>query len=132
MSELTGETIRRDEHGEPTEVVQYAVLDDDGKHYIYGDQNWVAYGGAIRDGSHPDGRVQHRTATVTYGPWVDGAPETVALPAKEPTSVHLLSLLVEAVQRGKNPTVAEVALVREHVVADLKAAREDSTAGEPS
>lgn len=128
MSELTGETTRRDEHGEPTEVTQYAVLDG-GKHYIYGDQNWVAYGGAIRDGSHPDGRVQHRTATITYGPWVDGGPETVALPAKEPTSLHLLGLLAEAVEQGKTPTAAEMALLRDHVAADLKSAREDTTGG---
>ena len=56
---------------DPTSGVQYAVLDPDGQHHTYGDQSWVKYGGPVQGGSHPGGRIQSRTVTVTYGPWAD-------------------------------------------------------------
>ncbi len=56
---------------DPTVGVQYAVVDPDGRHHTYGDQSWVAYGGPIQVGYHPDGRIQCRTVTLTYGPWTD-------------------------------------------------------------
>jgi hypothetical protein len=56
---------------DPNSGVQFAVLDPDGTHHAYGDQSWVAYGQAIRCGMHPDGRIQRRTVTITYGEWED-------------------------------------------------------------
>ncbi len=53
---------------EPTSAWQYAVLDGGGKPHVYGDQGWVAHGGAVRD-CHPDGRVVRRRITFAYGPW---------------------------------------------------------------
>jgi len=55
----------------PTEAIQYSVMDPNGRGHIYGDQKWVAYGRCIEDGSHPDGRIQYRTITLTYGDWQD-------------------------------------------------------------
>ena len=46
-------------------------MDPNGRGHIYGDQKWVAYGRCIEDGSHPDGRIQYRTITLTYGDWQD-------------------------------------------------------------
>lgn len=54
--------------------VQFTVLATNGERHTYGDQEWVADGRALDH--HPGGRVQHRSVTITYGPWVDaGAPE---------------------------------------------------------
>jgi len=68
--ELLGLT---DDAGEPKSATQYAIVTPDGKRHLYGDQKWVAYGNAIRDGSHPDGRIQQRSITIAYGPWEDVA-----------------------------------------------------------
>jgi hypothetical protein len=54
---------------EPTGGVQYAVLDK-GEHHVYGDQGWIADADVIAD-EHPNGRIQRRTVTITYGPWED-------------------------------------------------------------
>jgi hypothetical protein len=67
--ELTGRT---DEAEDPTWGMQFAILDG-GEHHAHGDQSWVAYGGAIRD-EHPDGKVQCRRISISYGPWQDWAP----------------------------------------------------------
>lgn len=58
-----------DDHGDAVSGVQYAVVDPDGSDHPYGDQSWVMGGGPIRDGGHPEGRIQRRTVTVTYGEW---------------------------------------------------------------
>lgn len=58
-----------DQDDDPTDAVQYAVLDR-GQHHTYGDQEWVASGQALHD-AHQNGRVQRRTVTITYGEWVD-------------------------------------------------------------
>lgn len=68
---LANLTALTDERDDPTSAVQFAVLDPDGTRHAYGDQSWVAYGGPIRDGSHPAGKVQARTVTITYGEWAD-------------------------------------------------------------
>jgi hypothetical protein len=69
-----GLTDQRD--GEPTQAVQFAVVDRGGERYQYGDQSWVYSGQAIED-SHPGGKIQRRTVTIVYGEWedftVDGA-----------------------------------------------------------
>ena len=69
---VTGVSDQRDD--DTTEGVQFCVLDPDGSRHVYGDQSWVAYGGAVRD-SHPRGRVQRRSVTITYGEWVDHVAE---------------------------------------------------------
>lgn len=66
LTGLTGERI-----DDPTWAVQFAVVDPDGTRTAYGDQSWVAASGPVRDGSHPGGRIQSRTVTITYGEWVD-------------------------------------------------------------
>lgn len=58
-----------DQIDDPTDAMQYCVLDK-GERHVYGDQSWVRWGGAVRD-SHPDGRVQRRRITITYGEWED-------------------------------------------------------------
>lgn len=56
--------------GDPDSGVQFAVLDPDGTHHAYGDQRWVAYGGAV-EAAHPGSKTQRRTVTITYGDWTD-------------------------------------------------------------
>lgn len=69
--EVTGLTADDPESGDQTSGIQFSVLDPDGTHTTYGDQSWVASGQCIKDGSHPDGRIQYRTITITYGEWED-------------------------------------------------------------
>jgi hypothetical protein len=57
--------------GDQVNCVQFAVVDPDGERHVYGDQSWVAFGVVIRDGSHPDGKIQQRRLTITYGDWED-------------------------------------------------------------
>jgi hypothetical protein len=58
---------------DPDGGVQFAVLTPDGERHVYGDQQWIAYGGAVAE-AHPDGRVQYRDIFITYGPWADYHP----------------------------------------------------------
>lgn len=60
-----------DDPADPTDAVQFAVQDPNGQRFIDGDQRWIAYGQCIRDGSHPNGRIQRRAITITYGEWED-------------------------------------------------------------
>lgn len=48
----------------------------------------------------------------------------------KPTSVELLDRLIDAIEQGKALTVAEVFLARQHVIADIMAAK-PPTDGEP-
>ena len=66
--ELVGLT---DDIGESTDAVQFCVRDPEGLRHVYGDQSWVATGTCITDGSHPSGRIQYRTVTISYGEWTD-------------------------------------------------------------
>lgn len=55
---------------EPTSAVQYAVLAPSGRCLIFGDQDWVRSGQALKD--FPDGAVvRRRSVTIIYGPWQD-------------------------------------------------------------
>lgn len=65
--EMVGLTDQTDD---VTDVTQFAVLDPDGRRSVYGDQSWVAYGRVLRD-AHPDGRIQFRQITISYGEWTD-------------------------------------------------------------
>lgn len=56
--------------GSPDEAVQFVVLDPDGSRHVYGDQTWVA-NGVVLEAMHPDGRVQRRDVTISYGKWTD-------------------------------------------------------------
>lgn len=58
-----------DDTRDPVSGRQFAVIDPDGSRKVYGDQSWVAHGSVIGDGSHPDGRIEYRDITVTYGEW---------------------------------------------------------------
>lgn len=58
-----------DQIEDPTEAVQFCVLVA-GKRQVYGDQQWVRDGRAVRD-VYPEGRTQRRTITITYGEWED-------------------------------------------------------------
>lgn len=57
---------------EPLEFTQYSVVDAEGTRHQYGDQEWVKWGGPISDGDHPNGSIEHRTVTITYGDWEPG------------------------------------------------------------
>lgn len=72
MTDIPCYSVEVDDAGEPQSGVQYGVLGKDGKHYLYGDQGWVASGQAIED-AHPGGRIQRRTFTITYGEWTPDA-----------------------------------------------------------
>ena len=67
---ITGLTDDDQRTQDPTTGAQFAVLDPDGERTAYGDQRYVAYGECLQDG-HPDGKIQRRTITITYGEWVD-------------------------------------------------------------
>lgn len=54
---------------EVREATQYSVVDPDGQRHIYGDQEWVKWGGPVRDGDHPEGVIEQRLITLNYGSW---------------------------------------------------------------
>jgi hypothetical protein len=59
-------------HDEPTAAVQYAVLAATGRRLIFGDQEWVRSGAALKD--FPEGAVvQRREIAITYGEWGDAS-----------------------------------------------------------
>jgi hypothetical protein len=60
------DALTSDDPFEPTSAVQWSVVDG-GDRKIYGDQSWVKDGRVLR--LHPDGHLERRTITVTYGPW---------------------------------------------------------------
>jgi hypothetical protein len=59
--------VERHEDDSPEMADQYCVVDLDGSRHVYGDQNWVKYGEALKH--HPDGRIEHRVITISYGEW---------------------------------------------------------------
>lgn len=67
--DLTG--LTNNDGDNPTDAVQYAVIDRDGASQINGDQEWVRSHQCITEGSRPGGRIQYRRVTITYGPWID-------------------------------------------------------------
>lgn len=52
---------------DPEMAVQYCVVGEDGFRHVYGDQQWIADGRVLR--YHPDGQIQRRVITITYGDW---------------------------------------------------------------
>lgn len=58
-----------DDLDEPHTATQFCVVDSLGIRYIYGDQSWVAHGDALRH-QHPDGHIERREITLTYGEWM--------------------------------------------------------------
>lgn len=55
------------EREDPTAATQYAVVLPDGTRIAYGDQSYVRWGEVLKD--HPEGRIEQRTVTITYGEW---------------------------------------------------------------
>lgn len=66
----------QDPGSDQTSGVQFAVLLPTGEYRVYGNQYCVAFGLVLKD--HPDGRVVHRTVTISYGEWVDPTAEMLA------------------------------------------------------
>ena len=53
---------------EPHTATQFCVVEN-GRRHVYGDQSWVAHGDVLRQ-EHPDGHIERREITLTYGEWM--------------------------------------------------------------